>query len=66
MSETLNKEQALMAMIFFLGAFYARTKSDHVGGLLGDLMQRTDGSTADPAAWADWLASVRKTLAMPS
>jgi hypothetical protein len=63
MSETLTNEQAFKAMVFFLEAFYARTTSNDVGGLLGDLMRRTDGGTADRAAWADWLESVRKAHA---
>jgi hypothetical protein len=60
MSEALTNEQAFTAMVFFLDAFYVRTKSDDVGGLLGDLMQRSVGGTADPAAWADWLACVQR------
>jgi hypothetical protein len=44
----------------FLDAYDARTKSEDAGGLLGDLMWRTEGGTADPAAWADWLENVGK------
>jgi hypothetical protein len=65
MNETLTNEQAFRAMVIFLEAFYARTNSDDVGGLLGDLMRRTDGKTADPAAWTDWtdwMVSVQKAL----
>jgi hypothetical protein len=63
MREALTNEQAFKAMVFFLEAFYARTTSDDDGGLLGDLMWRKDGGTADPAAWIDWLESVRKAQA---
>jgi hypothetical protein len=60
MTEALTNEEAFKAMVVFLEAFYARTKSADVGGLLGDLMRRQECGTADPAAWADWLESVRK------
>jgi hypothetical protein len=58
-----TNEQAFKAMVFILEAPYAHTKSEDVGGLLGDLMRRQDGSTADPAAWSDWIQSVEKALA---
>jgi hypothetical protein len=60
MTGALTNQQAFEAMVFFLEAYYARTKSDDVGGLLGDLMRRKAGGTADPASRADWLESVRK------
>lgn len=61
--ETLTKEQALKAMAIFLERFYERTQSDDVGGLLGDMMLRENGTTADPAAWEDWIKSVQKITA---
>jgi hypothetical protein len=63
MTEALTNEQASKAMVSFLEAFYARTKSDDVSGSLGDLMRRKEGGTADPAAWVDWMESVRKARA---
>ena len=49
-------------MVLFLEEFYNRTQSDDVGGLLGDLILLEDGSTADPAAWYDWVECVKKVL----
>lgn len=61
--ETLTAEQAFRAMVIYLEGVHARTGSDDIGGLLGDLMRRSDGTTADPAAWSDWLASVEAVIA---
>lgn len=49
-------------MVLFLEAFYERTQSDDVGGLLSDLILLEDGTTADPAAWKDWMDCVRQVL----
>ena len=56
--EMLTTREAFEAMVEFLAQFYSRTKSDDVGGLLGDIQMRDDGLTADPAAWHDWLKCV--------
>ena len=58
----LTTKQAFEAMVLFLEEFYNRTQSDDVGGLLGDLILLEDGSTADPAAWYDWVECVEKVL----
>lgn len=47
-------------MVLFLESFYERTQSDEVGGLLSDLLTSENGTTADPAAWDDWMECVRK------
>ena len=49
-------------MVLFLESFYERTKSDDIVGLLSDLILLEDGSTADPAAWDDWMKCVHKVL----
>lgn len=51
----LTIEEAFKSMVLFLEGYYERTGSDDVGGLLGDMMILDDGTTADPAAWNDWL-----------
>jgi hypothetical protein len=56
---SLTDKQAFEAMIHFLELHYQRTKSDDLGALLGDLQLLKDGSTADPAAWQDWLQCVK-------
>jgi hypothetical protein len=55
-------QQGYRAMIDFLENYYDRTQSDDVGGLLGDLMLLEDGTSADSAAWEDWLNSVQKVV----
>ena len=56
----LNIEEAFNVAVDFLDKFYKQNKSDDFGSFLGDLLLFEDGSTADPAAWWDWLASVNK------
>ena len=51
----LTIEESYKVMIDFLEKYYERTKSDDVGGLLGDMMLLGNGLTADPASWNDWL-----------
>ncbi len=60
--EKLTARQAFEAMTLFLEGFYQRTQSDDVGGLLSDLLIADDNTTADPAAWQDWIESVQKVL----
>lgn len=60
--DKLTSQQAFKAMVLFLENLYERTKSDDVGGLLGDLILLNDDITADPAAWDDWMKCVNKVL----
>jgi len=60
---TVTDKEAFLAMVAFLQDYYKRTGSDDVGGLLGGLSLLPDGSTADPAAWQDWLRAVQKSKA---
>jgi hypothetical protein len=57
---TLTEEEAFDAMYLFLEKYYARTKSDDIGSLLGDLMHGIYGATADPAAWYIWQECLEK------
>jgi len=61
-NERLTLEQAYCAMFYFLKKEYEMTKSDDIGGLLSSLDGTiwTDGGSADPAAWKDWLDAVKK------
>lgn len=47
-------------MICFLEKYDEQTTSDDVGTLLGELQFLSDGDTADPAAWNDWLDCVKR------
>jgi len=60
--DRLTEQQAFEAMKLFIESFYERTKSDDMGGLLGDLILLEDGKTADLAAWDDWMKCVHKVL----
>jgi len=58
----MTSEQAYAAMYFFLEDMYARTRSDELGGLLGDLSLLGDGLPADRAVAADWQRAVEKAM----
>jgi hypothetical protein len=62
--ETLTIRQAFDAMVHFLERQYALDKSDEIGTLLSSLSLQiwADDTTADPAAWDDWMESVQKVL----
>ena len=55
---TLSEDEAFLAMSRFLWAFANRSGND-LFGLLGDLHMEADGRPTDPAAWDEWIASVR-------
>ncbi len=58
----LSKIEAYSAMFVYLEEVFARTQSDDLGALLGGMSLLADGGTADPAAWADWEAAVRRVV----
>ena len=60
--KSLSTDQAFEAMVSFLEQHFERTKSDDIGSLLGDLRILEDGTTADPAAWVEWLRCVEKAV----
>lgn len=55
----LTVEEAFGSMVKYLEIYYERTGSNDVGSLLGDMILLEDGSTADPAAWSDWVECVK-------
>ena len=57
---TLTVEEAYKAMYLYLDNLYGSTKSDDLGGFLGDMSTLLDGKCADPAVWEDWLEAVEK------
>ena len=61
MAKIENIEEAFKSMVLFLEGYYDRTHSNDVGSLLGDMILLDDGTTADTAAWIDWLECVEKT-----
>ncbi|MEO5970413.1 MAG: hypothetical protein ABIQ95_10845 [Bdellovibrionia bacterium] len=62
MENKLTYLEAFNSMRHFLERYYERTKSNDIGSLLGDLQLLQDMSTADPAAWHNWIKSVEETL----
>lgn len=62
-AQLLTKEQAFAAMVAFLRRYYEELQHpEEIGILLGELKILSDGSTADPAAWSDWLNCVNGIL----
>jgi hypothetical protein len=58
--EKFTKEEAYMAMFFFLEKHYDFTKSDDIGALLGAMRILEDGMPVDNALWSDWDESLKK------
>lgn len=58
MNINLNEKEAYAAMYQYLVYVYEITKSDGLGGLLGDMSSLGDGETADPAVWHEWLRCI--------
>ena len=54
----LTLKEASAAMFEVLKSRYKQTRSDELGGMLGEMSLLPDGSTADPAIWGDWLKCV--------
>jgi len=54
----LNVKEAYNTMVDFLDGLYWETHADEFGCFLSGLMFLSDGCTADPAAWHDWIHSV--------
>jgi len=63
LEDKLTVKEAYAAMYAFLEKLYELTGSNDLGGFLGGLSLLPDGTTADPAAWDDWLEAVRKAKA---
>jgi hypothetical protein len=60
MNEDLSVRQAYEATFAYLLDLYLNHGIDQLGGVLGDMSFLEDGTTADPAAWQDWLRAVER------
>jgi hypothetical protein len=60
--KSVTNLQAFNIMKQYLNSFYHKTKSDDIGSLLGDIWLLEDGLTADPAAWEDWVDSIKSII----
>lgn len=60
----LTIEQAYRAMFYFIKNEYQLTKSNELGGLLGELDWTicNDNGPGDPGAWNDWMKAVNEAL----
>jgi hypothetical protein len=63
MEEKLTLLEAYKAMLSFLDEYYFHYELDNLGGILGSLELMPNNTTADPAAWEDWLEAVKRVLA---
>lgn len=62
MEQKLTILEAYQAMISFLDEYYFRFGQDNLGVILGSIQLRSDQTTADPAAWQDWIEAVNRVL----
>lgn len=58
----VDEQDALIDMYYLLKDYYDETKLDEIGSLLGDIVLFENGTTADPAAWQDWISVVNKVI----
>lgn len=50
-------------MFEFLRGYWSEFKTANLADVLGDLQPARGGQSSDPAAWTDWLRSVKEVLA---
>ena len=62
MEEKITLLDAYKAMVSFLDDYYFRYGQENLGSVLGSLQLLPNETTADPAAWYDWLESVKKVV----
>lgn len=60
--QKLTLMQAYEAMYAYFSRLYDRYGTEELGTLLSEMGFLSDGDTADPAAWEDWLACVQKAV----
>lgn len=63
MEKKITILEAYKAMVAFLDDYYVRFGQDSLGSVLGSIHLINDETTADPAAWFDWLEAVKRILA---
>jgi hypothetical protein len=59
----LTEHEAYVAMFAFLERRYRLSGSHDLAALLGSMGTLSDGGTADPAAWGDWIEAVEAARA---
>ena len=61
MNKKLTKLQIYNAIITFLDKYYWQNKSDNLSDFITYAFFWFDGRTADPAAWLEWLDTLKLT-----
>ncbi len=59
MDDAITIREAFIALRLFLEQYYQRAGND-LETLIADITIERDGQPLDPAAWDDWVASVRR------
>jgi len=62
MHEKLSLLEAYKAMVSFLDDYYFRFGQESLSSVLGSIQLLPNETTADPAAWFDWLEAVERVL----
>ena len=62
MEENLTLLEAYKSMLAFLDEYYFRYGQENLGSVLSSIHLQPNGTTADPAAWYDWLDAVKRVL----
>lgn len=62
-NRNITVHDALKAMILYWDGVFERTRSDDIADTLSDLSLLADESTADPAAYGDFVACIDRVLA---
>ncbi|WP_197526547.1 hypothetical protein [Botrimarina colliarenosi] len=58
----LTPEQAYLSTFAFLEGIYRVTRSNELGTLLGSMLLRAEGGTADPAIAGEWEQAMRQAI----
>ena len=61
-TRNMTEEQAYMAMFLYLEQYLAESGLDDLKCVISDLLFTLDGTTMDPATWANWLEAVDSVL----
>ena len=62
MMDAIPVRQAYLAMYHYLETLFEETHAEDLGEILGSMSFLADDSTADPAAWYDWIDAINETL----
>jgi hypothetical protein len=61
-TDKVSVRTAFVAMVTFLERYYAITRADDIGALLGGLSLLPDGDPADPGFKTEWIEAVKTSI----